>query len=396
MNNMNNIWSDNKYINAAVNVLFFLMGINFLHYGQLILPIICFLLFIDRKLKFEVGSPLTFIVLCLFGVSFYAFSEKNFYCVMGFTLPMAYYIGSNIRHPSEENLKKLLYLLSVSMAFHVIANSIFEYIVHGPHGFFMSTTHYDFWTREKISNTATAINIDFLLGVVYYLMFHEKNRRFRVFALVVFALSMFYLLVIGRRTPVMMLMLCFGFSFVYEAFVLKSASEKLKKAFYLLMTMAFGFVLLLILAYSLNLWGCKDFLMEYHLFRKFSDGFINDERFRLLSGAVRLMPEHLFGRQEISQILGEQVHDFWIDIYDYAGIVSWALMLCYSFFFARDAVRFYRCEKIHNDFKIFMTGILTVIVVQMFLEPVMTGASLFLICGIITHGLLERLRLHEQ
>ena len=396
MINMNNIWSENKYVNAAVNVLFFLMGINFLHYGQLILPVICFLLFIDRKLRFEVNSPLTFIVLCLFAVSFYAFSEKNFYSVMGFTLPMAYYIGCNILHPSEENLKKLLYLLGISMAFHVIANSIFEYIVHGPHGFFFSTTHYDFWTREKISNTATAINIDFLLGAVYYLLFHEKDRKFRTFALIVFALSMFYLLVIGRRTPVMMLLLCFGFSFNYEAFVLKSASDNLKKAFFLLMAMGFGFVLLVVLAYSLNVFNCREILMALHVFRKFTDGFINDERFRLLFGAFRLMPEHLFGGQKISGILGEQVHDFWVDIYDYAGIVSWALMLGYSFLFVKDVVRFYRSSKIRNDFKVYMTGILTVIVVQMFLEPVMTGASLFVICGIITHGLMERLVFYEQ
>ncbi|MBQ2582778.1 MAG: hypothetical protein II577_02635, partial [Erysipelotrichaceae bacterium] len=95
---MERIWSENKVINLAVNVLLFLIGINFLHYGQLILPVICLLLFIDNKLQFKVNSPMTFIVLCLFAISFYAFSYKmGFYSVMGFTLPMAYYIGSNIK-----------------------------------------------------------------------------------------------------------------------------------------------------------------------------------------------------------------------------------------------------------------------------------------------------------
>ncbi|MBR4422507.1 MAG: hypothetical protein IKS69_08235, partial [Erysipelotrichaceae bacterium] len=124
---MNRIWSDNKYIDIIINVLLFLTGINFLHYGQLILPIICFILFIDRKLVFKVNSPLTFIVLCLFAVSFYAFSKKDFYCVMGFTCPMAYYIGSNILYPTEKNLKKIIYLLALSMGFHVILSAIYEY-----------------------------------------------------------------------------------------------------------------------------------------------------------------------------------------------------------------------------------------------------------------------------
>ena len=104
---MDNIWSDNKYINLCINILLFMLGINFLHYGQLILPIICFLLFVDNKLKFKVNNPITFVVLCLFGISFYAFSYKlGFYSVMGFTCPMAYYIGSNMKHPSEDNIKK--------------------------------------------------------------------------------------------------------------------------------------------------------------------------------------------------------------------------------------------------------------------------------------------------
>ena len=73
------------------------------------------------------NSPMTFIVLCLFAVSFYAFSYKmGFYSVMGFTLPMAYYIGSNIKDPSEENIKKIIYLFAISMGIHVILNSIIE------------------------------------------------------------------------------------------------------------------------------------------------------------------------------------------------------------------------------------------------------------------------------
>ena len=113
-------------------------------------------------------------------------------------------------------------------------------------------------------------------------------------------------------------------------------------------------------------------------------------------GSFSLMPKYLFGGQYISTILGEQVHDFWIDIYDYAGIVTCAIMIVYSLIFLRDSVKILKNDKIGKDFRILLIGVLTCIVLQMFLEPVMTGASLFLLVSIIIHGLFERLNLNEQ
>ncbi|MBR4461165.1 MAG: hypothetical protein IKS51_01070 [Erysipelotrichaceae bacterium] len=391
---MKRIWSDNKYLDLLIDILIFLTGINFLHYGQLILPIICFLLFIDHKLVFHVHDPFVFIALCLFAVSFYAFSNKDFYAVMGFTCPMAYYIGSNMRHPNEDNVKKIIYLLALSMGFHIILSSIYEFIVHGSQGFFHSGTHYDIWTREKISNTATALNIDLLAGCLYYLFFHEKDKKIRSLSFFVFVTAMFYLVVIGRRTPFMMLGIAFVLSFFYEVFILKSGSKQLRKSFLLLTGILVLIVGGLIVFYSFDLFGCRDFLDNYYIIQKFSQHFLSDKRIELYLGALRLMPGHLWGHQEISTILEGQVHDFWIDIYDYAGIVSYLLMLLYSFLFVRDVWRFYTCASVKQDCKILMVGVLSCIVIQMFLEPIMTGASLFLLIGIIIHGLLEGL-IHE-
>ena len=91
----------------------------------------------------------------------------------------------------------------------------------------MSTTHYDFWTKEKISNTSTAINIDLLLGSLYYLFFHEKKKKLKYGCILLFIVSMFYLMIIGRRTPVMMLFFVFVISFIYEVFVFGKIQKKL-------------------------------------------------------------------------------------------------------------------------------------------------------------------------
>ncbi|MBQ6334401.1 MAG: hypothetical protein IJI46_04985 [Erysipelotrichaceae bacterium] len=392
---MKRIWSDNKYVDLLVDLLLFLTGINFLHYGQLILPVICFILFLDRGMKFRVNDPFVFVILCLFAVSFYAFSIKDFYCVMGFTLPMAYYIGSNMKYPDEKNVREMIYLLALAMGLHVILNGIFEFIVHGSHGFFFSSTHYDIWTREKISNTATAINIDLILGCLYYLIFHEKDKRMKTVSLIVFSLSMFYLLVIGRRTPIMILGLSAILSFLYETFVLKKGSAALKRSFLLALVFIAFLVALVFMVYSLNLFDLRETLQTIHIIRKFSEGLLGNERFGLYISALKLMPSHLWGGSKISSILGIEVHDFWLDVYDHAGIITYLLMMVYSFVFVKDIYRLLKSAKISSDFKILMTGVIASIVVQLFLEPVMSGASLFLLVGIIIHALFERL-IYEQ
>ena len=393
---LDNVWSENKYVNLCINILMFLMGINFLHYGQVILPMICLILFIDNNFRFYVNNPKVFVILCLFAVSFYAFSVKNFYCVMGFICPMAYYIGCNMYKPNKDKIKNVIYLLAISMGMHVILNSIFEIIVHGRHGFFMSTTHYDFWTREKISNTSTAINADLIIGCLYYLLFHENNSRIKALDLTVFVLSMFYLSVIGRRTPVMLMCAVMGFSFLYEIFVARSGSEKLRKGFFKIAICFVVFVLIIVLIYVLNIFNAREYMMAFQVFRKFSLGFINDQRFELYFGSFPLMPKYPWGGQYISAILGQQVHDFWIDIYDYAGVVTWFIMIVYSLMYLKVTIQILKDKTIDGEFRILIVGILTSVILQMFLEPVMTGASLFLGIAIIIHGMIERIVIDEQ
>ena len=393
---MNNIWSDNKYMNLAINILLFLVGINFLHYGQLILPIICFLLFIDNKLHFKVNSPFIFVVLCLFAVSFYAFSyQLGFYSVMGFTCPMAYYIGSNIKHPSEENIRKVIYLFAISMGLHVVLNAIIELILHGVNGFFFSSSHYDFWTRQKISNTGTAINGDYLIGIMYYVLLKEKNKNLKYFTIVLFLLSMFYLVVIGRRTSLIMLAITFIVLFLFESRIIKKMSGKAKAYLIRSFIIAALSVILIIVFYHFNIFSCQKFLNQFRIIVKFRQGLIGDERFKLYFGALKLLTSYPFGGQQISGILGLPIHEFWLDIYDYAGVVPFVLMIIYSLSYVKNIVRLYRDNKISIETKVFLFGIYICTIIQMFLEPIMTGASLFLIISIIVNTIVERCLLDE-
>lgn len=389
---MNNIWSDNRYINLLVNFLLFMVGVNFLHYGQLLLPIICLILFVDNKLQFKVNKPLVFITLCLFAISFYGFSYNlGFYSVMGFTLPMAYYIGSNIKDNNEDKIKKVIYLLAFSMCIHLILNSIYEYIVHGPDGFFFSSSHYDIWTRGKVSSTLIAIDIVLLIGCLYYLIFHENNKTVKISGIVLFVLGMAYLLIIGRRTPILILILTMLVSFIYESFVAKTITEKNKRIFIKVSIAVVISIVLMLLAYNLNIMDIQNKLSDFRLIQKLKQGLMNDERISVLINTIRLMPKYLFGGQKISTELALQVHHFWLDIYDYAGIVPFVIICIYSVYYLMTYLKVLNNNQVSNRFKTLITGLFVCIFILLNIEPMMTGASIFVIISVIIEGLLEGL-----
>ena len=388
---MQKIWSDNRYIELMINMLLFLTGINFLHYGQLILPIICFILFVDNKLKFKVNNPKIFILLCLFAISFYAFSyQLGFYSVMGFCMPMAYYIGSNMKYSNAENIKRVVLLLAIAMALHIFLNVIYEIASRGLDRTINSSSHYDIFTRDKMSTTITAINLVYLICSFYYLLFEENNKLIKYSSLFIFFIDLAYCLIIGRRTTLFLFVICLAFSFIYNGYLNNDLKGYLKKG----LSLSFSVILVLLILVGIICLIDAEALFDadgLYLIEKLKSGLFDESRISIFFAAIKLLPYHLWGGQEISKILGVQIHELWLDVYDYAGIVTYILLLIYTYFFIRNIIRVFKM-KMENKYKVLFMCLYLAIVIQMFLEPMMTGASLFLLISVIYNTLLEGLK----
>lgn len=386
---MNNIWSDKKGINVSINVLLFLVAINFFHYGQLLLPIICLILFVDNRFKFTVNNKTTFILLCLFGLTFFIFSyELGFYCVMGFCLPMAYYIGSNIKNPSKENIKRIIYLFAYGMIAHVFLNVIYTYSLLGTRMFF-NQGHYDVWTKTKLAGTATAVNYIFIIGCIYYNIFYEDNKKIKIITSIVFVLAMIYNLFLGRRTPLFVLLISFILTGCIDLFILK----KNKKAYKIALVFILSFVCASILLFVIykNLKNPTLIIMIEHsvLVKKFKNEGLTSGRLEILIDTIKLMPYHLWGKEEISSIIGIRPHDLLTDIYNYAGIIPFIIMtVCAIQGIMNVGKKINKTDD--NSFRLLLISLFIAIILQMMLEPVMTGSSLFLIIVILLMSVIEK------
>lgn len=385
---MSYMWSEKRSVDIVINALIFLLAMNFLHLGQFLLPIICLIIFVDHKFKFYVNDIKIFTVLCLFAISFCAFSYKlGFYCVMGFCLPMAYYIGSNL-NKNEDNVSKIIYLITFGMVTHLILNFIYEFSIRG-FDIIGHQNRYDIWLKSKTTSTGLATNMDYIFSLLYFLFIYEKNKKLKQIGIISFVLMFFYELIVGRRAQLFMIFLCFGFSFIIDALD-SNNKDKIKNIFKSTLYSFFVLVTLFFIVYYINIFDIRDAV----LFSKFHEYGLNSGRIEILVNGIKYIPYHLFGGQEISTITGDMFHDLLLDIYDYAGIVPFILMLIYVITEIINIIKIYKNKSIATKNKILILTIFFVITLQCIIEPIITGSSIFAICSIMIISSFENILIY--
>lgn len=378
------MWSKNRFIDLVMNVLLFMHGINVFHYGQFLLPIMCLILFADRKMKFYVREPKVFILLCLFAISFYAFSyQLGFYSVMGFCMPMAYYVGSNLLEVNEENIKKVMYYVSFGMCAHLILNFAYDCTILG-NEVMTRNTHYDFWTKGYVASNSTSVNMVPIFSFIYYLMVFEKDKRFKYTGIVLFITSMFYELCLGKRMPAFILVLCIVFCVLYDLIFI----NKNKKAILILVVPAVILTSIIVM-YMTNMFGIRVVMDNIRLVIKIKAGFFDFDRLNILIAALPYLSKHMWGGRKITSELGIMIHELWLDVYDYAGIITYLLLVAYTVYYVCCLFKFLKSEKVSKPFKLFFASFVFCAAFVMFLEPVMTGSSLFLIFVIMAGTLVS-------
>ncbi len=390
---MNNLWTENKYINYSIDIMIVFMSMNFLHYGQLFLPIICLLLFISNKCKFKVNNLYTFIILCLFGICFLVFSYNlGFYCVMGFCLPMAYYIGSNLNNKSEEAIKKVIYLIIIGMFIHYFLNFIYELYMFGWHRTMVKSTRYDVWLKDAFVSTGTATNSVIILSIIYFLSIKEKNNKYKIIGLIIFAFSLFYTVVLRRRTQLGILIITFVLSLILDLIVNKHNNinnKKIKKILFVIISIFVA----TIVAYVFNIFGFKNYINNNSVIAFIKKEGMSSGRISIFLNGLKYVPTYLWGGQKISSIVGMPFHDLLFNIYDYAGIITTLLMMTYLVLAAKNIYKVLKEPNITKDFKLLIIEIMVGYIIMFFMEPLMTGSSIFLICGIIIQSCIERISL---
>ena len=122
----------------------------------------------------------------------------------------------------------------------------------------------------------------------------------------------------------------------------------------------FIFFLSIVVTY-LNLFDIRTYLSRFTLFAKFFRQGLGSDRITIFIDSINYYTQYLWGGQKISESVGSLIHNMWGDIYDYAGIVPFILMLIYTIFSIKVGIKFIKNKAISTSFKLVIINLIFVL-----------------------------------
>lgn len=384
------MFEKNSVYNILISLSIFLFAINFMHYGQLFLLIACFVALIKERKNIRINNTIVLVILCLFAISFLLFSYKlGIYCVIGFFVPVAYLLGSNLRIKDEKSLKWLIYLLTLGMCAHVLLNFYYDFYRLGI-DLFTKHSHHDFWTKESVAATQTAVNFTFIIGCIYYLLNYEKEKKIKATGILLFILLSIYNIALGRRTPALLTVIALVVPYLIDVIILKNKKINIVK----IVTVFSAFLLIcaFVFYYIKDNKEIIDYILTIRIIDKFLWQGLNPMRISIFIEALKIAPQHPWGGTVISTTIGLPVHDIIMDTYDYAGVVTTLFLVIYLIYCIVIIKKALKKKTLSREFKLMLFTLFMCIGFQMMLEPIMTGSSIFMLSFILVQSSLESVK----
>ncbi|MGN0990382.1 MAG: hypothetical protein ACI4O4_02890 [Candidatus Ventricola sp.] len=346
----------------------------------------------------RIPKKLKMYILMLFAVSYFLvcslWGNLSFQTLKPFMFVVSWcMIYSYSRNCSISSIFKLIMVLAIGMALHGLANFAYNTMI-GTN--MISGLSYDVFTKQYSSATGQAVYFTLFVSIVFWAVFAQSNIKLKILGAVVFIASLLYDIQLGGRSFLVLAAISVFVGIVsYMMFALKNPDRKDKNRLILILL---GFVVLIAVAiylYENNYFGLKTWYETSYLFKRIeyydADKIGQDVRVNLKLQYVRYFFSHIFGGNQISK--GEGIgaaHELWLDVYDDAGLLSYVLLLFYTFLSVNTVYRMIKLEDLETHFKVGLIEYQLVMLAQFFVEPVFQGAPLLFVSYIMIDAALTR------
>lgn len=362
-----------------------LFSVNFMLQGKYILS----LLFVGqciKKKRIIVDSKFCILLAFsfLYSICFLLSSSKLPIDVL--LLPVGYLIGLNWELDSLDKIDtviKVFFCLSMGMCFHVFLNLSSEIISNG--GFNYGAIHYDFWSGSVSSSTGQMMNFTMSATLITYLLFMRGKY---LLSFIIILPCFIYGNIVGSRTT---MFIC-GLSIIVGIVILIRNIRKnnVKKTLLILLLISLIFFVII----QANIFGISDIFNKSYLFSRFNnsvsagESIFSTQRWGIKGEYLVNALEWPWGGGKIRQMSNNlYAHDIFLDTLSEGGIICLILLISYFVFFIKNILRFIRANNT-LEIKLLFIPYIVIVLIQMFLEPVIDGAPIFLTSVILIDGVI--------
>lgn len=338
-----------------------------------------------KKDKILVSKNLILII--GFAVSYYIISM--FYEIdvskISIACVLSYYIGMMLIEISKNKEKSVItYTYSIAIGFfiHAMANYIINIGTQ-------DRNTIDIWTGVGRSATLQATMLTMIMGSSFYSLVALKNKLHKLIITIFIILSLSYNLILGTRTLIIVSVVSFIVSCI--TFIILNRRNiflVLKNGKTLLIV-----IIVIFLVFISNFMGIREKIENTKLLRRINKPYSTEEadenRVQTLFLAFNSILEHPMGGN--NERIGElkYAHNMWLDVGKQAGIIPFVLLSVFTIISLWNVIKIFKNEKFSNEFKVFLAGIYSAVLLNMAVEPIMQGEPLFFIMFCMIIGMVD-------
>lgn len=338
-----------------------------------------------KKDKILVSKNLILII--GFAVSYYIISM--FYEIdvskISIACVLSYYIGMMLIEISKNKEKSVItYTYSIAIGFfiHAMANYIINIGTQ-------DRNTIDIWTGVGRSATLQATMLTMIMGSSFYSLVALKNKLHKLIITIFIILSLSYNLILGTRTLIIVSVVSFIVSCI--TFIILNRRNiflVLKNGKTLLIV-----IIVIFLVFISNFMGIREKIENTKLLRRINKPYSTEEadenRVQTLFLAFNSILEHPMGGN--NERIGElkYAHNMWLDVGKQAGIIPFVLLSLFTIISLWNVIKIFKNEKFSNEFKVFLAGIYSAVLLNMAVEPIMQGEPLFFIMFCMIIGMVD-------
>lgn len=310
-----------------------------------------------------------------------------------FVCPLIWLMSfSMAKNKDMTQIKRLFIALSFGMAIHGVINFLYNSFL----GTNLQTgLSYDFWSQAYSPSTGQAVNFTLIVALSFWIIFLQKeSKTLSIAGVVVIAIAAIYDISIGGRTFLLLIAISLALSIImYIAYTFSDASYRHR-----VIPLIFGIALIIVLGvvlYQRDAFGIRSAYERSYLYVRLTYHNAGDlrgnDRIDKKLDYITNASKYLFGGNYLSKVerFG-YAHELWLDIYDDAGIIPYILIVIYTFISGHHFLKAANSPDVDHNWRIALITFLVVIMLQFFVEPILSGSPMLLYSYIIMDGALAR------
>ena len=357
----------------------------------ILLGIFCPLIIYIAWKKDKILVSKNLILIIGFAVSYYIISM--FYEIdvskISIACVLSYYIGMMLVEISKDKEKSVItYTYSIAIGFfiHAMANYIINIGTK-------DRNTIDIWTGVGRSATLQATMLTMLMGSSFYSLFGLKNKLYKLIITIFIILSLSYNLILGTRTLIIVSAVSFILSCItYITLNIRNKPLVLKNGKSLLIV-----IIVIFLVFISNFMGIREKIENTKLLRRINKPYSTEEadenRLQTLFLAFNSILENSMGGnfERIGEL--KYAHNMWLDAGKQTGIIPFLLLTLFTILSLWNVIKVLKNEKSSTEFKVFLVGIYSAVLLNMMVEPILQGEPLFFIMFCMIIGMTDNIKI---